>query len=71
MGTLLSEIELFISTHGITERKFGEDALNDKNFVRQLRGENGNRPRRLYPETESKVRRFMATYRPDATQDAA
>lgn len=70
MSTLLEDVELFIVTHGITERKFGEDALNDKNFIPQLRGDKG-RPRRLYPETEAKVRRFMATYRPDTPQDAA
>jgi hypothetical protein len=41
-------------------------AMNDKSFVKNL--ENG---RRMWPETEAKVRRFMATYKPDTPQDAA
>ena len=39
-------------------------ALNDRPFVGQL--ENG---RRVWPETEAKVRNFMAAYQPEA--DAA
>lgn len=47
--------------------RFGELAMNDRPLVMQI--ENG---RRLWPETEAKVRAFMASYeatRP--TQDAA
>lgn len=40
--------------------------MNDKPFVKQL--EDG---RRIWPETEARVRRFMATYKPDAEADAA
>lgn len=40
--------------------RFGELAMSDKGFVFRLR--NG---RRTWPETEAKVRRFMAAYRPD------
>lgn len=66
MAALLEDIELFIATHGLTERRFGEEALNDKNFVPQLRS-----GRRVWPETAEKVRRFMVSYRPDAEQNAA
>lgn len=66
---LLADIMAFLTTHEITERQFGEMALNDKNLVPQLKGINCPRPRRLWPETEAKVRRFMSTYRPE--QDAA
>jgi hypothetical protein len=66
MSTLTEDIAAFIQTHSMTERQFGELALNDKNLVPQMRGDNGQRPRRLWPETEAKVRRFMATYRPQA-----
>jgi hypothetical protein len=66
---LLEDIQAFIEAHGITERQFGELATNDKNLVPQLKGERGSRPRRLWPETEAKIRRFMSTYRPEA--DAA
>jgi hypothetical protein len=68
MQTLLSEIELFMSAHGLSHWQFGERALGDKHFVRQLRGETG-KPRRVWPETEAKVREFMLTYRSE--QEAA
>jgi hypothetical protein len=61
MSTLLSEIEAFMATHEIAPTKFGDDALGDRHFVRQLR-----EGRRVWPETEAKVRGFMATYRPQA-----
>ncbi len=60
MSTLLIEIEAFIETHDLAVTKFGQDALGDRHFVRQLR-----HGRRIWPETEAKVRRFMATYRPE------
>lgn len=66
MVTLLDEIRLFCATHDMKPTTFGDKALNDKPFVSQLEG-----GRRVWPETEAKVRRFMATYRPDAEQNAA
>lgn len=62
---LLDDIGTFIETHGITERQFGEMAANDKNLVPDLKGERRPRKRRLWPETEAKIRKFMAGYRPD------
>jgi hypothetical protein len=56
---LLNDIEAFIETHSLSPTAFGQSALGDRHFVRQLR--NG---RRVWPETEAKVRRFMATYQP-------
>lgn len=69
MSALIDDIDAFIAAHSITERQFGELALNDKNLVPQMRGDRGGRPRRLWPETEAAIRRFMSTYRPEA--DAA
>jgi hypothetical protein len=43
--------------------------MNDKCFVHDISSE--VKPRRIWPETEAKVRRFMATYKPDAEADAA
>lgn len=63
MASLLPDIEAFCEAHQMKPTRFGELALNDKPFIEQLR--NG---RRCWPETEAKVRRFMATYRP---QEAA
>lgn len=64
---ILSEIDAFLGTHGIAESTFGRDAANDWKLVKGLRA-----GRRLWPETEAKIRHFMATYRPGAAQaDAA
>jgi hypothetical protein len=62
MEQLLSEIEAFMIRHEVPPTRFGDDALGDRHLVRQLRG-----GRRLWPETEAKVRDFMATYRPVAS----
>ena len=59
MSTLHSEITAFCEAHSIAKTQFGLLALNDKAFVGQL-----EKGRRTWPETEAKVRRFMATYRP-------
>lgn len=64
MQELISDIEAFCQAHKMPPTRFGELALNDKPFIDQLK--NG---RRLWPETEAKVRRFMVTYQP--AQDAA
>lgn len=64
MSTLLSDIKAFCEAQGLAQTRFGELALNDKPFVSQLEG-----GRRVWPETEAKVRTFMAGYRPQA--DAA
>jgi len=61
MNTLLLEIEAFIATHGMSPSRFGVEAVNDKCLIGDMR--NG---RRLWPETESRVRLFMATYKADA-----
>ena len=58
---LISDIEAFISAHDLTERRFGELALNDKNFVSDIR--DGRSPSL---KTVDKLKRFMMTYRPDA-----
>jgi hypothetical protein len=68
---LLADIEAFIATHGMAESTFGRDAVNDWKFIGDLRGGGDKRPRRVWPETEAKVRRFMATYKPAPTQAAA
>jgi hypothetical protein len=60
MHTLLEDIQAFLTAHEMKPTRFGELAMNDKGFV--IRLTNG---RRTWPETEAKVRRFMATYRPD------
>lgn len=71
MTTLLDEIATFCAAHKLSERQFGELVANDKNLVPQLRGDGGKRPRRLWPETEAKVRREMDEYKPAPQANAA
>ena len=61
MKTLLSDIEKFAARHGLSEWQFGEMALNDRHFIRQLR-----EGRDLRMSTVERVKHFMATYRPKA-----
>ena len=58
---LLDDIKAFCATHDLSIWQFGELSMNDKSFVKNM--EEG---RRIWPETEAKVRRFMSTYRSDA-----
>lgn len=60
MNNLLTDIELFCARHSMGESIFSLNAMNDKSFVSSLR-----KGRRLWPETELKVRAFMADYRAD------
>jgi hypothetical protein len=64
MSTLLDDINAFCEAHKLSIWQFGELAVNDKSFVKQHA-----KGRRVWPETEAKVRRFMESYRPE--QDAA
>lgn len=57
MATILHDIEHFLSKNGIGAATFGQMAMNDRHLVQQLR-----RGRRLWPETEAKVRNFIAEY---------
>ena len=63
---LLADIKAFCGTHDLSIWQFGEKAMNDKSFVNDVEG-----GRRVWPETEAKVRRFMATYKPVDARDAA
>lgn len=54
---LITEIEAFCTEHDLTEGQFGLGALNDKNFVIDLR--NG---RDLRMSTLERVRNWMAEY---------
>lgn len=60
MSSLLCEIETFIAAHGLAESTFGQKALGDKHFVRQLR-----EGRDIRLSTVGKVKNFMLTYASD------
>lgn len=57
MGQLLTDITRFCEQHELAESRFGELALNDKPFVKQLRS-----GRRVWPDTEAKIRAFMDNF---------
>ena len=63
---LLAEIEAFVTNEGMSEITFGRKAMSDPHFVRDLRNN-----RRLWPETETKVRNFMAEYEATPSERAA
>lgn len=65
MPTLLDDIEAFMKGHRIAPTRLGDEALGDRHFVHQLR-----RGRRVWPETEEKVRSFMSSYRPGEANQA-
>jgi hypothetical protein len=64
INPIIQEIEAFCLAHDMTESTFGRLALKDWKFVKELRGSEDRKPRRLWPETEQTLRHFMATYRP-------
>jgi hypothetical protein len=69
MGTLIDEIEAFTKRHEMSEWAFGEAALNDRHFLRQLRA-----GRDIRMSTLEKVRGFMsaeATRKPSTSSVAA
>lgn len=51
---LLSEIETYMARHDIGEHRFGMLAVSNGRLVERLR-----KGRRIWPETEQKVRDFM------------
>lgn len=55
---LINRIERFLRETGMPCTKFGRLATQDPRFVQDLR--NGREPRTI---TESRVQRFMTTYR--------
>ena len=69
--SILIEIEAFLEHHQVAESTFGREALGDWRLVQELRGTGKRRARRLWPETEAKIREFMASYRSPAKQNAA
>ncbi len=65
MASINHEIETFIAANNMGAATFGHLAMGDRHLVRQIRA-----GRRLWPETEAKVRAFMARY-PPPTEPAA
>ena len=66
MANILEDIEAFMEANSLSATAFGDLYSKDRHLVRQLR--NG---RRLWPETEAKIREFMASYTPADQANAA
>lgn len=67
MNTLLEEVEAFIVANGVSATRFGDEALGDRHFVRQLRD-----GRDVKLSTVDKVRNFMRDWRePEAAPASA
>lgn len=62
---LLNDIDAFLRIHKLSDSAFGRQAVNDWKLIRQLRA-----GRRLWPDTEGRVRTFMVTYRPKGRAEA-
>jgi hypothetical protein len=62
---ILTDIDAFLRVHKLSDSAFGRQALNDWKLIRQLRA-----GRRLWPDTEGRVRTFMAGYRPKTRAEA-
>ena len=55
---LRAEVEQFLNETGMPQSAFGRAALNDGNFVADLR-----RGRRMWPENAERVLDFIRSYR--------
>ncbi|WP_236574928.1 hypothetical protein [Sphingobium sp. S6] len=65
MTDLLQAVEAYLAQTGMAPTAFGDGALNDRHFVRQLR-----KGRRTFRDTEDRVRKFMAANPPVDTETA-
>lgn len=59
--TLLAEVRAFLAQHDMSQSRFGRLAVNDHKVVAQMEA-----GRRMWPETEARIRRFMQSYRAEA-----
>ena len=56
---IIHEVDSFLRVHKMAESYFGRRATNDWKLVPQLRA-----GRRLWPDTEARIRSFMENYQP-------
>lgn len=61
MVNLLSDIERFCRQHGMSERRFGTEVMNDGKLVAQLRA-----GRDIRVSTVARIREWMAAYGSEA-----
>lgn len=63
---ILDEIEQFLQSEGIGEHRFGILAANNGRLVERLRSGG-----RVWPETEERIRAFMASRRNASVKEQA
>lgn len=63
---IVEDVERFLKLRGMSDSAFGRSAVNDWKLVRDLRA-----GRRIWPETEQKVRAFMASHSTPIEQNEA
>lgn len=63
--TLISEIEAFLADTGMGESYFGKKAVGNSEIVSRLRD-----GRRIWPDTEDRVRAFIAEARAKTPEGA-
>jgi hypothetical protein len=64
--SILAEVEGFLKRNSMAASAFGRSAVNDWRFVRDIRA-----GRRVWPETEQRVRTFMRQYDSRAVEQVA
>jgi len=64
-ASLLSEIDAFLRETGMSEYRFGFLAVRNGRLVERLRAQTTarGRPARVWPDTEDRIREFIATER--------
>ncbi len=65
---LKDAVDAFLQLHSMSQVTFGRKAMNDPHFVRDI---NAAPARRMWPETEAKVREWMSAYCADDEAEAA
>lgn len=66
VSALYQDVKSFSLAHGFSPRRFGHECVNDAKFISGI-----VTGRRVWPETEQRVRDFMAAYRLHPTERAA
>lgn len=71
MGTMhptdiLSEIDTFMTEHGLSEAQFCRVINHGRFFERLNHAESRGKPYRIWPETERRIREAMRQYREKA-----
>lgn len=65
-STLLSDVEKFLAETGMHPQQFGKKAAGNARLVERLSSETRYGKGRVWPETEMKIRVYMASHKQQA-----